>query len=1027
MHVACPGCATELNLISEAATAVKVRCPSCGVQCVVPPAPPQQPESLREQWRTAGGFPVTSPVPHGVTATRRKRVSLSAMFIFAASSVACIVLGGFFAFWFFGTGDAGNTQRLNPPAEDSNEAAPLRKAPVVETNGARQTRIASKATPLAPSAPLESVAAPAERAPRLELTTKESKPKETPTTVLRGHTSRVRALEFSPDGRWLASASVAELAIWDTRSRRLHRFCGEPPVKPEVADRIALSFSARGEFLAEAIETSGIAAYRSQLGLSKVIRLWDLRSGIRTCQLSASLDQINSVHGAPRPLLATSRMSFFRGKDQFAFVTPEGNIRVVEAGTGSEVTTLIANDMTEGRGGSLLFTVSPDDRLLAASFGTADVLLWKLDEPRREPTQFASATGSLDGLVFSPDSKRLLALGVGATVWEVAGGDKPTVLATFAVPKRSGAFAGNLPDGKSVLIESERQVSLLDWTTLRWRFSEAVPATHHGILEFDTRRGWLINATNSGIVELIRPPHFVADAPFSTSGVRLLRVSPVDDLIAAVPGKAAKPVSAWRSGPSAAWDDSATSGTEIKLLDLTTHRPAIAAARRLQRKGVADRDVKPNNVRVADVAVSSGGLVSLVENAAGSRWLRCWNEKTPTPLRATEITDGRSRVRDDRILLSRDGATVCVVTEDGQNRPDGGGYIAHWQRVDDASAITKRVVLSPKRLVSPGIRGRNPRAGTTREIYLFPLALSDDGKQIVFSRRMASDVTRGETIHTLEVMPLAGARNARPLAETVVKSNQSLGIVARFSADGNSLAVARLGMGVSGESAQVAVYDLRKGNDSESELFACKSRSAELGWSPDGRYLQLTLDRGSFLNRSGSALYVFSVDDAAIRILPTSPFLFAPMPGTNPPRSLFLADGEHLVTLDSTSENREPTLVAWHLASGQRAWTQSAEFVSGGVRQFVLSPCGRVVALAGYSHVYLVDPVTGEMRTTFAAHANPFVDLSPGDRMISAIHFSCDSRKLLTIGAEGALFLVATGLDTDAGVAGFGAIPPGIP
>jgi len=47
-----------------------------------------------------------------------------------------------------------------------------------------------------------------------------------PTEILKGHTHEVYSVAYSPDGRWLASASWNEVIIWDTATHREIRRLG---------------------------------------------------------------------------------------------------------------------------------------------------------------------------------------------------------------------------------------------------------------------------------------------------------------------------------------------------------------------------------------------------------------------------------------------------------------------------------------------------------------------------------------------------------------------------------------------------------------------------------------------------------------------------------------------------------------------------------------------------------------------------------------------------------------------------------
>jgi WD40 repeat protein len=71
----------------------------------------------------------------------------------------------------------------------------------------------------------------------------------------------VHSVEFSPDGRWLATGSYRTVGMWDARSgKQLHALAHEGQV-------YAVAFSPDGRWLATVV------------GDYKTARIWDARSG----------------------------------------------------------------------------------------------------------------------------------------------------------------------------------------------------------------------------------------------------------------------------------------------------------------------------------------------------------------------------------------------------------------------------------------------------------------------------------------------------------------------------------------------------------------------------------------------------------------------------------------------------------------------------------------------------------------------------------------------------------------------------
>lgn len=209
---------------------------------------------------------------------------------------------------------------------------------------------------------------------------------------LAGHADQVRALAFSPDGKWLAAAGGApaqfgEIKIWsvaerkDTLSIRGHR------------DNIfAVAFSPDGTRLATC-------------SYDRLIKLWDAATGAEIKTLKDHTDAVFSVTFSPD------------GK-RLASASADRTVKIWDAATGQRIYTL--SDALDA-----VNTVAfhPSGKLLAAAGADRHIRLWELGEnDGRQIKSLIAHEDAINVIAFSPDGKTLASTGADRRIkiWDFA-------------------------------------------------------------------------------------------------------------------------------------------------------------------------------------------------------------------------------------------------------------------------------------------------------------------------------------------------------------------------------------------------------------------------------------------------------------------------------------------------------------------------------------------------------------------------------------------------------------------------------
>jgi WD40 repeat protein len=240
--------------------------------------------------------------------------------------------------------------------------------------------------------------------------------------ILRGHTSYVYPVAFSPDGQWIASGGWdSKVRLWDARTGEV---CAELRHPARVMD---LAFSRDGATLV------------AGCGDDDRLHVWDV----------ATARPRQTIRG-PGPTIQA--LAIHPDGGRIAAVSAGGVLRVVDAATGREVASWRVGQVPFGKP----LAYSPDGRWLAGiGEDVKELCLWEARGDQLA-ARWRGHTDDINSVAFSRDGRRVVSASADRTVrvWEVATGECQAVLRGHTGVVFAAVFH---PDGTRIASASRDQ------------------------------------------------------------------------------------------------------------------------------------------------------------------------------------------------------------------------------------------------------------------------------------------------------------------------------------------------------------------------------------------------------------------------------------------------------------------------------------------------------------------------------------------------------------------------------------------